>query len=87
MSFTEELLIFLWEYIYLIFLFLYRNPSVGGMFIACMNALDQLKVEGGVDIFQIVRRIKISQSEFVDNAVSLNLFYSQCLYCQFTVLW
>ena len=67
--------------------FLYRNASLGGMFIACMNALDQLKVEGGVDIFQIVRRIKISQSEFVGNAVSVNLFYSQCLYSQFAVIW
>ena len=82
----EELITFLWEYIHLIFLFLYRNPSLGGMFTACMNALDQLKVEGGVNIFQIVRRIKISRSEFVNNVVSLNFLYSQCLYYKFAVL-
>ena len=40
------------------------------MFIACMNALDQLKVEGVVDIFQIVRRIKITKPDFVETVVS-----------------
>ena len=47
-----------------------------GTFIACMNALQQLKIEGGVDIFQIVRRLKISKAQFVESTVSsvVNLF-------------
>ena len=39
------------------------------MLIACMNALDQLKVEGVVDTFQIVRRIKITMPDFVEPVV------------------
>ena len=44
------------------------------MFIACMNALDQLKVEEGVvDIFQIIRHIKITMLDFVESVVSFLL--------------
>ena len=50
--------------------FLYSSMSLSGMLIGCMNALDQLKVEGIVDVFQIVRRIKIVDSQFVDCVVS-----------------
>ena len=41
-----------------------------------MNALDQLKVEGAVDIFQIVRRIKITMPDFVETEVSYLLVKS-----------
>ena len=43
------------------------------MFIACMNALDQLKVEGVVDIFQIARCIKITMPGFVESVESFLL--------------
>ena len=43
------------------------------MFIACMNVLDQLKVEGVVDIIQVVRRIKITMPDFVESVVSFLL--------------
>ena len=43
------------------------------MFVACMNVLDQLKVEGVVDIFQVVRRIKITMPDFVESVVSFLL--------------
>ena len=55
------------------------------MFIACMNALDQLKVEGVVDIFQIVRRIKITKPDFVETVVSTLLTKSfDSIDCFFT---
>ena len=39
------------------------------MFIACMNALHQLKVEGMVNILQIPCRIKITVPDFVKAVV------------------
>ena len=41
-----------------------------GTFIACMNAFDQLKAEQAVDIFQIVRRLKLVKPQFVETMVS-----------------
>ena len=45
-----------------------------GTFIACMNAFDQLKAEQAVDIFQIVRRLKLVRPQFVETMVSFQIF-------------
>ena len=42
-----------------------------GTFIACMNALDQVKIEQATDIFQIVRRLKLVRPQFVETLVRL----------------
>ena len=41
-----------------------------------MNAVDQIKVEQHVDIFQILRRMKLVRPEFVENLVGVYKFYS-----------
>ena len=41
---------------------------------ACMNAFDQLKAEQAVDIFQIVRRLKLVRPQFVETMVSFEIF-------------
>ena len=45
-----------------------------GTFIACMNAFGQLKAEQAVDIFQIVRRLKLVRPQFVETMVSFQIF-------------
>ncbi|XP_057314378.1 receptor-type tyrosine-protein phosphatase F-like isoform X2 [Hydractinia symbiolongicarpus] len=47
-----------------------------GTFIACMNALDQLKVEQHVDVFQTVRRMRLARPEFVENMRQYQFIYS-----------
>ncbi|XP_057314367.1 receptor-type tyrosine-protein phosphatase S-like isoform X2 [Hydractinia symbiolongicarpus] len=47
-----------------------------GTFIACMNALDQLKVEQHVDIFQTVRRMRLVRPEFVENIRQYQFVYT-----------
>ena len=44
-----------------------------GTFIACMNALDQVKIEQATDIFQIVRRLKLVRPQFVETLVRLGI--------------
>lgn len=44
-----------------------------GTFIACMNALDQVKIEQATDIFQIVRRLKLVRPQFVETLVRLSI--------------
>ncbi|XP_057314370.1 receptor-type tyrosine-protein phosphatase S-like isoform X2 [Hydractinia symbiolongicarpus] len=47
-----------------------------GTFIACMNALDQLKVEQHVDVFQTVRRMRLVRPEFVENIRQYQFIYT-----------
>ncbi|XP_057313832.1 tyrosine-protein phosphatase Lar-like [Hydractinia symbiolongicarpus] len=47
-----------------------------GTFIACMNALDQLKVEQHIDVFQTVRRMRLVRPEFVENLRQYQLIYT-----------
>ena len=54
--------------IYLIFS---DGGNRSGTFIACMNALDQVKIEQATDIFQIVRRLKLVRPQFVETLVRL----------------
>jgi len=46
-----------------------------GTFVACMNGLDQVKVEQHVDIFQIVRRLKLIRPQFVENEEQYRFIY------------
>ncbi|XP_057313827.1 uncharacterized protein LOC130655137 isoform X2 [Hydractinia symbiolongicarpus] len=46
-----------------------------GTFIACKNALDQLKLEKGVDVFNILRCIRQSRPEFVLNKHQYGFIY------------
>ena len=63
------------------------------MFIACMNALHQLKVEGMVNILQIVCRIKITVPDFKDsgevfiNKVSILKFFHNILTVNLDTHW
>ncbi|XP_057314379.1 uncharacterized protein LOC130655622 isoform X1 [Hydractinia symbiolongicarpus] len=46
-----------------------------GTFIACMNALEQIKVEEGVDVFNIVRCMRQSRPEFILNEHQYRFVY------------
>ena len=41
-----------------------------GTFIACMNALEKVKAEQAIDIFQIVRYLKLVRPRFMEIMVS-----------------
>ncbi|XP_057313253.1 receptor-type tyrosine-protein phosphatase F-like [Hydractinia symbiolongicarpus] len=47
-----------------------------GTFIACMNALDQLKVEQHIDVFQTVRIMRLVRPEFVENLRQYQFIYT-----------
>ncbi|XP_057314384.1 receptor-type tyrosine-protein phosphatase epsilon-like isoform X2 [Hydractinia symbiolongicarpus] len=47
-----------------------------GTFIACMNALDQLKVEQHADVSQTVRRMRLARPEFVENMRQYQFIYT-----------
>ncbi|XP_047145976.1 receptor-type tyrosine-protein phosphatase S isoform X2 [Hydra vulgaris] len=50
---------------------LYRS----GIFISCFNAIEQLHIEGLVDIFQVVRRAQLSHPSFVQTLPQYEFVY------------
>ncbi|XP_065670334.1 uncharacterized protein LOC136088971 isoform X2 [Hydra vulgaris] len=49
--------------------------SRSGIFISCFNAIEQLQIEGQVDIFQVVRRAHLSHPSFVQTLPQYEFVY------------
>ena len=61
-----------------ILIFIYRDgASLCGMFMAVHNAIQQLEMDDGVDVFTTVRQLQIRRPELVGNIVSLYKGYSR----------
>ena len=79
-----------------ILIFIYRDgASLCGMFMAVHNAIQQLEIDDGVDVFTTVRQLQIRRPELVGNIVSLYNDYSRsiaklpflCITSFFFVYW
>ena len=60
-------------------LLIYRDgTSLCGIFMAVHNAIQQLEMDDGVDVFTTVRQLQIRRPELCGNIVSLYKGYSSC---------
>ena len=66
-------------YVSLFMMHISDTVSRSGMFCAIATTIERCKTEGVVDVFQVVKALRMQKPGAVCNVVSYSVLYMQCL--------